>query len=142
MFMLWSGCCICQACPEHDGSQLVVQSNPCSALHRTCVAPMNRGDPHGWSVSIKSTGNQMFFMVQVVGAVGWGNARLPIPSDIAPELQELLEKCWDEPTQRPGFEGVLSVLRALVAQPNFVFQSSSEDDMGASQDLSRPVVGL
>ena len=76
--------------------------------------------------------------VQVVGAVGWGNARLPIPEDIAPELKDLLEACWDEPTVRPGFEGVLNVLKTVVAQPNFVFQSKLADDGGASQDLSRP----
>ena len=80
--------------------------------------------------------------MQVVGAVGWGNARLPIPDDIAPELKILLEQCWDEPNVRPGFEGILNVLKGLVAQPSFVFQSMSADDGGASQDLSRPSVGF
>ena len=85
----------------------------------------------------------MMHLLQVVGAVGWGNARLPIPADISPELQDLLERCWDVPTERPGFEGVLTVLKMLIAKPDLVFQSvSAADDGGASQDLSRPSMGL
>ena len=124
------------------GTAVVCAGMICCALHGPVVVPMNTDKAPAQPASVMSTEDRAFFVLQVVGAVGWGNARLPIPSDIAPELQELLEECWDEPTERPGFEGVLNVLKKLVAQPNFVFQSLSADDGGASQDLSRPVMGL
>ncbi|KAK9814388.1 hypothetical protein WJX72_005059 [[Myrmecia] bisecta] len=54
--------------------------------------------------------------MQVVGAVGWGNARLPIPEDISPQMQSLIASCWAEPEDRPSFEQIISILKPILAE--------------------------
>jgi hypothetical protein len=51
--------------------------------------------------------------MQVVGAVGWGNARLPIPSDMVPVIADLIRRTWAEPADRPNFSEIISVLKPL-----------------------------
>ncbi len=54
--------------------------------------------------------------MQVVGAVGYDRQRLPIPDDIQPEVASLIRDCWKEkPSERPGFDEVLSRLNQLTA---------------------------
>ena len=52
-------------------------------------------------------------MLQVVGAVGWGNARLQIPPGTNPALASLITRCWSEPKKRPTFAEVLQYFKPL-----------------------------
>ncbi|KAK9808194.1 hypothetical protein WJX73_007130 [Symbiochloris irregularis] len=51
--------------------------------------------------------------MQVVGAVGWGNARLTIPEDAPEAMRHLIEQCWSDPCQRPSFSDIIKVLNTL-----------------------------
>ena len=53
--------------------------------------------------------------VQVVGQVGFGGARLPIPATVPPAIASLIEACWaEDPTARPDFEGIIDSLTAFL----------------------------
>ncbi|KAL3133959.1 hypothetical protein ABBQ32_008406 [Trebouxia sp. C0010 RCD-2024] len=52
--------------------------------------------------------------MQVVGAVGWANARLPLTDDMHPALKNLIAACWRQPQDRPGFGDIIAVLKPLV----------------------------
>ena len=52
--------------------------------------------------------------MQVVGAVGWANARLPLTDDMHPALKNLIASCWRQPQDRPGFGDIIAVLKPLV----------------------------
>lgn len=70
----------------------------------------------------------MLVMMQVACRVGVEKEHLQIPTDIAPELQDLLEKCWGEPDQRPDFAGILDILESMGSKhagPSLSFQSQS-----------------
>lgn len=41
--------------------------------------------------------------MQVVGAVGWNDDRLPIPEDISPAMADLIAACFGDPSGRPSF---------------------------------------
>ena len=41
--------------------------------------------------------------MQVVGAVGWSEQRLPIPDAAPPALADLITACFGEPAGRPSF---------------------------------------
>jgi hypothetical protein len=52
-----------------------------------------------------------FSSVQVVGQVGFGGARLPIPEAVPPPIAGLIERCWaDDPVARPEFGGIIDSL--------------------------------
>ena len=52
--------------------------------------------------------------IQVVGAVGYNGQRLPIPSDVQPEIASLLNDCWsEEPSDRPSFTDIIQRLNEL-----------------------------
>ncbi|KAK9832796.1 hypothetical protein WJX81_001956 [Elliptochloris bilobata] len=53
--------------------------------------------------------------MQVVGAVGWGHARLPLPDGVHPVLRSLIARCFAEPAERPSFSEVLDILKPLQA---------------------------
>ncbi|XP_062182545.1 uncharacterized protein LOC133886748 [Phragmites australis] len=58
-----------------------------------------------------------FNTVQVVGAVGFMDHRLDIPSDVDPQWASLIENCWDsDPRQRPSFLEIMGRLRELQKQ--------------------------
>ena len=53
--------------------------------------------------------------VQVVGQVGFGKARLPIPGTVPPAIADLIEKCWSEdPLTRPDFGSIIDSLTAFL----------------------------
>lgn len=56
----------------------------------------------------------MRLLLQVVGAVGWGNAQLPLPDDILPPLKSLIASCWLQPQDRPGFGDIIAILKPMV----------------------------
>ena len=68
--------------------------------------------------------------VQVVGAVGWGNARLEVPPNSPPFFAGLMERCWGEHTRRPSFEDIIQELiqHANRDRP----KSSKPDELAAS----------
>ncbi|KAK9815543.1 hypothetical protein WJX72_005453 [[Myrmecia] bisecta] len=49
--------------------------------------------------------------MQVVGAVGWGDARLDIPDDVPADLAQLIRQCFDLPEQRPSFDDAIRLLK-------------------------------
>ncbi|WVZ49702.1 hypothetical protein U9M48_001035 [Paspalum notatum var. saurae] len=55
--------------------------------------------------------------MQVIGAVGFMDQRLDIPSDTDPKWASLIENCWDsDPRKRPSFLEILDRLRDLQKQ--------------------------
>ena len=52
---------------------------------------------------------------QVVGAVGWGHARLPLPDGVHPVLRALIGRCFADPAERPSFSEILDILKPLQA---------------------------
>ncbi|KAJ1255494.1 hypothetical protein BS78_05G243100 [Paspalum vaginatum] len=55
--------------------------------------------------------------MQVIGAVGFMDQRLDIPSDTDPQWASLIESCWDsDPRKRPSFLELLDRLRDLQKQ--------------------------
>ncbi|KAL7595218.1 uncharacterized protein LOC111880996 [Lactuca sativa] len=59
--------------------------------------------------------------MQVIGAVGFMNQRLDIPTDVDPQWASLIESCWcSEPQSRPTFQEILDKLKDL--QKKFTVQ--------------------
>ncbi|KAK1617311.1 hypothetical protein QYE76_022828 [Lolium multiflorum] len=55
--------------------------------------------------------------MQVIGAVGFMDHRLEIPSDTDPEWASMIESCWDsDPQRRPSFQELLERLQGLQKQ--------------------------
>jgi serine/threonine protein kinase len=55
--------------------------------------------------------------MQVIGAVGFMDQRLDIPSDADPQWASMIENCWDsDPRKRPSFLELLDRLRDLQKQ--------------------------
>ncbi|XP_047071882.1 dual specificity protein kinase splA-like isoform X1 [Lolium rigidum] len=55
--------------------------------------------------------------MQVIGAVGFMDQRLEIPSDTDPEWASIIESCWDsDPQCRPSFRELLERLQELQKQ--------------------------
>ena len=50
---------------------------------------------------------------QVVGAVGWGGQKLPLPEPEDHPLRDLIARCWLEPAQRPSFSDICDILKPL-----------------------------
>ncbi|KAL6622424.1 hypothetical protein ACP70R_032303 [Stipagrostis hirtigluma subsp. patula] len=52
--------------------------------------------------------------MQVIGAVGFMNQRLDIPSDVDPQWTSIILSCWEsDPQRRPSFQELLERLREL-----------------------------
>jgi len=52
--------------------------------------------------------------MQVIGAVGFMNQRLDIPSEVDPQWKSIILSCWEsDPQQRPSFQELLERLREL-----------------------------
>ena len=56
--------------------------------------------------------------MQVVGAVGWDNARLPVPDTLPPDISSLILQTWQEPAERPGFGDIIDRLKPLLLAPS------------------------
>ncbi|KAG6398635.1 hypothetical protein SASPL_140102 [Salvia splendens] len=55
--------------------------------------------------------------MQVIGAVGFMNQRLEIPSDVEPQWTSLIESCWhSEPQSRPSFQELMEKLKDMQRQ--------------------------
>ena len=55
-----------------------------------------------------------------MGAVGWDNARLPVPDTLPPEIAALILQTWADPAERPGFGDIIDRLKPLLLAPSFV----------------------
>ncbi|KAL6008637.1 copper transport protein ctr1 [Asimina triloba] len=54
----------------------------------------------------------------VVAAVGFKSRRLEIPSDVNPQVADIIKSCWaNEPWKRPSFASIMDSLKALVKPP-------------------------
>ena len=51
----------------------------------------------------------------MVGAVGWGHERLPIPADARPDVQELIARCFADQSERPSFAEIIPILKRMIA---------------------------
>lgn len=69
---------------------------------------------------------------QVIGAVGYNKQRLELPTDLHPQVVQLINDCWNEaPELRPSFAEVLerlASLRELVPSPTRL-AAAREDDL-------------
>ncbi|KAG8370526.1 hypothetical protein BUALT_Bualt14G0126000 [Buddleja alternifolia] len=62
--------------------------------------------------------------MQVIGAVGFMNQRLEIPTDVDPQWASLIESCWhSEPKSRPSFQELMEKLKDLHRQYAIQFQA-------------------
>lgn len=53
--------------------------------------------------------------MQVVGAVGFQQRRLDIPSGVDPAVAEIIKRCWQtDPRMRPSFSEIMAALRPLL----------------------------
>ncbi|XP_050239782.1 uncharacterized protein LOC126688899 [Quercus robur] len=63
--------------------------------------------------------------MQVIGAVGFMNQRLEIPTDVDPQWASIIESCWhSDPASRPAFQELLERLRELQRQYALQFQAA------------------
>lgn len=70
-----------------------------------------------WELVVKEEPWKGMNPMQVVGAVGFQNRRLPIPSGLDPRVSELITACWcDAPERRPSFEDILKATKPLVTR--------------------------
>ncbi|KAF2912107.1 hypothetical protein DAI22_11g231600 [Oryza sativa Japonica Group] len=68
-------------------------------------------------------GTPQWMAPEVVGAVGFMDHRLDIPSDVDPHWASMIESCWDsDPQRRPSFQELLDQLRDLQKQYNLQAQ--------------------
>lgn len=53
--------------------------------------------------------------LQVVGAVGYQNLRLPIPEGVNPAVADIIQACWhNDPIRRPTFDTILKQLKDIL----------------------------
>ncbi len=67
--------------------------------------------PPAWTTGRRASQHQQ--CVQVVGAVGWGNLQLDIPSTVEPAVASLIRRCWSEPAVRPSFSELISIIKDM-----------------------------
>lgn len=66
--------------------------------------------------------------MQVIGAVGFMNQRLEIPTDVDPQWASIIESCWlSEPQLRPSFQELMEKLREVQRQHSIQFRGASGD---------------
>uniref|UniRef100_A0A0E0F8J3 non-specific serine/threonine protein kinase n=1 Tax=Oryza meridionalis TaxID=40149 RepID=A0A0E0F8J3_9ORYZ len=76
-----------------------------------------------WEISTQKIPWDNLNTMQVVGAVGFMDHRLDIPSDVDPHWASMIESCWDsDPQRRPSFQELLDQLRDLQKQYNLQAQ--------------------
>lgn len=76
--------------------------------------------------------------MQVIGAVGFMDQRLDIPSDTDPKWASMIESCWDsDPQKRPSFLEVLDRLRDL--QKQYSLQAQMQRNLSADALLKGAV---
>ncbi|KAL5205067.1 hypothetical protein ABZP36_009938 [Zizania latifolia] len=74
--------------------------------------------------------------MQIVGAVGFMDHRLDIPSDIDPRWASMIESCWDsDPQRHPSFQELLDRLRDL--QKQYTLQAQMQRGAAAGGALAR-----
>ncbi|KAM3334747.1 hypothetical protein ACQJBY_029272 [Aegilops geniculata] len=66
--------------------------------------------------------------MQVIGAVGFMDYRLEIPTDVDPQWASMIQNCWDsDPQRRPSFQELLERLRELQKQYNVQAQTERKE---------------
>ncbi|KAL2608857.1 hypothetical protein R1flu_027430 [Riccia fluitans] len=70
--------------------------------------------------------------MQVVGAVGFQHRRLDIPTDMDPQLANIIRECWqNDPNARPSFSQLMAALKPL--QRPLAAQQQESQKQGQSQ---------
>ncbi|CAD6255414.1 unnamed protein product [Miscanthus lutarioriparius] len=76
--------------------------------------------------------------MQVIGAVGFMDQRLDIPSDTDPKWASMIESCWDsDPQKRPSFLELLDKLRDM--QKQYSLQAQMQRNLSADALLKGAV---
>ena len=70
--------------------------------------------------------------VQVVGAVGWDNARLPVPDTLPAEIAGLIQQTWADPGERPGFGDIIDRLKPLLLLPSLYPPAPEKEGIAAA----------
>ncbi|XP_073024202.1 probable serine/threonine-protein kinase SIS8 [Primulina eburnea] len=66
--------------------------------------------------------------MQVIGAVGFMNRRLEMPTDVDPQWASIIESCWlTEPQLHPSFQELMEKLREVQRQYAIQFRGASGD---------------
>lgn len=82
---------------------------------------------------------------QIVGVVGYGNARLDIPEDLLPSVAQLIDDCFQrDPQLRPTFEQILDRLKGLrcftkQAQTALPARPLQQQQQGAANSVTPPL---
>ncbi|TVU23497.1 hypothetical protein EJB05_25868 [Eragrostis curvula] len=72
--------------------------------------------------------------MQVIGAVGFMDQRLDIPSNIDPQWASLIENCWDsDPRQRPSFLEIMDRLKEM--QKQYTLQAQMQRNTSGDAQL-------
>ncbi|XP_072995108.1 uncharacterized protein [Typha latifolia] len=76
--------------------------------------------------------------IQVIGAVGFMNQRLELPSDLDPQWMSIIESCWhSEPQCRPSFQELLEKFKDLQRQYVVQTQTQRSTAADATQGIAR-----
>lgn len=74
--------------------------------------------------------------MQILFSVGMRGERLPIPSDVQPEVAALIQDCWaEDPNQRPSFDVIIERLSSL---KEIIVSAEPEEDEGDEENGSMP----
>ncbi|KAF5195571.1 Serine/threonine-protein kinase EDR1 [Thalictrum thalictroides] len=78
-----------------------------------------------WELATEKIPWENLNSMQVIGAVGFMNQRLEIPSDVDPQWASLIESCWQsEPQCRPTFQQLLEKFKDLQRQYTIQYQAT------------------
>jgi serine/threonine protein kinase len=77
--------------------------------------------------------------MQVVGAVGFANERLPVPEGMKPGLADLMQRCFGPSEDRPSFSEIISILKRQVNV--LITAGSAARSAAASNKSSGDMVG-
>uniref|UniRef100_A0A8R7U0Q3 Protein kinase domain-containing protein n=1 Tax=Triticum urartu TaxID=4572 RepID=A0A8R7U0Q3_TRIUA len=76
-------------------------------------------------------------MLQVVGAVGFMDDRLEIPTDTDPQWASMIQSCWDsDPQRRPSFQELLERLQDLQKQCTVQAQTERKRERRSAGKMS------
>ncbi|XP_073526442.1 uncharacterized protein [Phyllobates terribilis] len=86
-----------------------------------------------WELATEKTPWESLNAMQVIGAVGFMNQRLEIPSDVDVRWAAIIKSCWQsDPRSRPSFQELLKTLKDLARQYSSKHQGSRSNPVDIS----------